>query len=548
MLKLYNQKRQRTGSVASKPALQDSLLDSKISEVQSPSKSQVDSFLKQQLGRKAAGYSSITPSSYNSNNVSVTGANPKENTENRDREDGYRSNTSGLGQSNLKNEYQSNMSQISTLTAEVEENKESLAKLMRRAKQNLGLHEASKQIGDARDFKKSNDDLAHSNEGVSPSRSPRLGTRVTPFGLGGSKPEFKNPPKLESSMTVGESPLIKPARVNEQSGWRTPEHYGRPSGALTTPQTEIGFPNRKYAGKDSPQSVPTPNPTPGRPIHSSPIGDVGYGRKDALEIVPEIFGTFEGEGVSDFGFSSGGKGGLQAKPPKATPPANKMDAFRNSIDNKKDRHPKVAEIPVIPSPVKPQPDFTNFSESKASIPDGLSATSSKRSYSKRDGLESRAALMKKMKDRATRKAQKASILKQPQVQPERSQTVPPLHIDIARSNADTLGQSNYDTTSFAAIETPARAVIETPPLNLDPPTPKNRVKIDAPPTPKEQFRDTASLLSITSSKLSRVSKRDALDNKALLLKKMRNRTLKKKRRESESQLSLSNTDLNGKIF
>jgi hypothetical protein len=199
----------------------------------------------------------------------------------------------------------------------------------------------------------------------------------------------------------------------EQGGWRTPDHYNRPSGTLTTPQTEIGFPNRKYKGNDesfdpSPQSVPTPNPTPGRPFHSSPIEEVGYGRKDELEIVPEKFETFEGEGVSDFGFSSSGKGGLQAKPPKAMPPANKMDAFRNSIDNKK---PKVPESPTIPSPRKPQVDFANFSESKASIPDGLSATSSKRSYSKRDGLESRAALMKKMKDRANRKTQKDSILK-----------------------------------------------------------------------------------------------------------------------------------------
>jgi hypothetical protein len=47
---------------------------------------------------------------------------------------------------------------------------------------------------------------------------------------------------------------------------------------------------------------------------------------------------------------------------------------------------------------------------------------------------------------------------------------------------------------------------------------------------------------MASSKLSRVSKRDALDNKALLLKKMRNRNEKKKRRESESQISLSNAD------
>jgi hypothetical protein len=90
-----------------------------------------------------------------------------------------------LGQSNPKNEYQSNMSQISTLTAEIEENKDSLAKLMRRAKQRLGVHEATKQIDDARDIKKSNDDLALSNEGLSPSRSPRLGTRVTPFNMGG---------------------------------------------------------------------------------------------------------------------------------------------------------------------------------------------------------------------------------------------------------------------------------------------------------------------------------------------------------------------------
>jgi hypothetical protein len=47
---------------------------------------------------------------------------------------------------------------------------------------------------------------------------------------------------------------------------------------------------------------------------------------------------------------------------------------------------------------------------------------------------------------------------------------------------------------------------------------------------------------MASSKISRVSKRDALDNKALLLKKMRNRNEKKKRRESESQVSLSNAD------
>jgi hypothetical protein len=273
----------------------------------------------------------------------------------------------------------------------------------------------------------------------------------------------------------------------EQGGWHTPDHYNRPSGALTTPQTENGFPNRKYKGNDgsfdpSPQSVPTPNPTPGRPIHSSPIEEVGYRRKDELEIVPEKFETFEGTGVSDFGFSSGSKGGLQAKPPKAMPPPNKMDAFRNSIDNKK---PKVPESPVIPSPGKPQVDFANFSESKASIPDGLSATSSKRSYSKRDGLESRAALMKKMKDRATRKSKKDSILKPTKKPPpERSQTVPDVQIDLVRSNADTLGQSNYDTTSFAPIETPARAA--------DLPTPKKGVTIDAPETQKEQFRDTAS--------------------------------------------------------
>jgi hypothetical protein len=180
MLKLYNQKRQKQGVDTPKPALQDSLFDSKVSEVQSPSKSKVDSFLKQQLDRKAAGYSSITPS-YNSNNISVT-ANLKES---KEKDDAYISNTSGLVQSNLKNDYQSNMSQISTLTAEIEENKDSLAKLMRRAKQNLNVHEATKQIGDARDIKKSNDDLAYSNEGFSPSRSPRLGTRVTPFNMGG---------------------------------------------------------------------------------------------------------------------------------------------------------------------------------------------------------------------------------------------------------------------------------------------------------------------------------------------------------------------------